>query len=212
MSQGVEPVVHHAFLASHRRGDTLRSVSQNNPWPTITMKNSILLFSLSLLIMTSCSKDDDTSPSSTTPLTDPVALRLDSITVDGFGAQNDAGSYWDGGDGSNKPDIYIEVRKNGILVFTSSPVNGASPTGTHNMNAAQMGVLPISFNETDDFKVDLYDNDGDPAVNAPDFIGRVTINNILPFFYGGDHAAGFSNVEVSGTRDITLKLTGTFIY
>lgn len=176
------------------------------------MKKPILLFAVSILLITSCSKDDDTTPASTTPLSDPVALRLDSITLSGFAATNSAGSHWDGGNGSNKPDVYIEVRKNGILVFTSAVKSSASPTGTHNLNTAQMGSLPITFNQTDDLEVKLYDDDGDPASNAPDYIGKVSINNLLPFFYGGDHSSGFSNTEVSGTANITLKLTGTFVY
>ena len=175
------------------------------------MKKSIYYLA-AILVLASCSKDEDTSPSDPTPPGDPVALRLDSITVTGFNEMNDAGSYWDGGSGSNLPDIYIEVDKNNIRLFTSTVWSSADPSGSHLLISAQSGSLPISFNETDDLKIRLYDNDGDPAVNAPDYIGIVSITNILPFLYGGDHAAGISNVEVSGDHGITMKLSGAFIY
>ena len=177
------------------------------------MKQSIILFALVALALASCKKEDDTvTPSTPAALTDPTAVRLDSITVIGFPEQNGGGSYWDGGNGSNLPDPYVEVYKDNILLFTSGVVASASPTGSHDMSTPGSGARPIPFGEGSDLLIKLYDNDGDPNTNAPDFIGQFTITDALGFFYGGDHAAGFSQLQVTGSNDVTFLLTGTFIY
>ena len=177
------------------------------------MNKSIILFALAALVLASCEKDDDPpTPATPAALTDPVAVRLDSITVVSFPELNDQGSYWDGGNGSNLPDIYVEVFKDNILLFTSAAVASANPADSHPVSTPGSGALPINFGEGTNLLIKLYDDDGDPGTNAPDFIGQFYISDALGFFYGGDHAAGFSQLQVTGSNDVTFRLTGTFIY
>ncbi len=176
------------------------------------MKKSMFLIPLFALALASCKKEDDPAPTTPATLSDPIAMRLDSITLAGFPEMNDQGSYWDGGDGSNLPDPFVKVYKDNILLFTSATQASASPSGVHDMSSGGTGSLPISFGENAPLKINLYDGDGDPSVNAPDFIGSLEIADPLGFFYGGDHAAGFSELEVTGSNGVTFRLTGTFIY
>ena len=176
------------------------------------MKKSILLLAMTTIALASCKKEDDPAPSTPAAQSDPTAVRLDSITLVGFPEMNDQGSYWDGGNGTNLPDPFVEVYKDGILLFTSSTQQSADPSGVHTMSMGGSGSLPISFGTGAGLEIELYDDDGDPATNAPDLIGRLQISDALGFFYGGDHASSFSDLQVTGTNNVSFRLTGTFIY
>lgn len=177
------------------------------------MRTSISILALCALALSACNKDDDDNPApAAVQRTEPTAVRLDSITVVSFPEQNDQGSYWDGGDGSNLPEPFVRVYKDGILLFTSTAASSASPTGSHDMSTPSSGALPISYSGGTDLLIKLYDDDGDPNTNAPDFIGQFQVTDALGFFYGGDHAVGFNDLQVTGSNGVTFLLTGTFIY
>ncbi|MCB0792105.1 MAG: hypothetical protein H6595_02035 [Flavobacteriales bacterium] len=176
------------------------------------MKRSLLICALVAFALASCKKDETTSPSGPTSQSDPVSFRLDSITLTGFNAMNGNGSYWDGGNGSNPADPFVNVYKEDVLLFTSTVASSASNTGSYAMSTPASGALPIAYGAGTKLEIALWDDDGDPNNNAPDYMGHVVIDDALTFFYGGDHAAGFTDLQVTGNNGITFLLTGTFVY
>ncbi|MCB9171239.1 MAG: hypothetical protein H6594_12910 [Flavobacteriales bacterium] len=176
------------------------------------MKRSLWMFALAAFALASCKKEETTSPSGSTSPSDPVSFRLETITLTGFDAMNGSGSYWDGGNGSNPADPFVKVYKENVLLFTSTVASSASNTGSYDMSAAASGALPIAYATGTKLEIELWDDDGDPNNNAPDYMGHVVIDDALTFFYGGDHASGFTDLQVTGTNGITFLLTGAFIY
>ena len=175
------------------------------------MKRHLLFLTLLAVALVACKKDDDpVAPAPPAVQGDPTAIRLDSITLAGFPALNPQGGFWDGGFGTNLPDPYVEVFKNGILVYTSTVQGDVPHNGIHSMSTGAVGSLPITFGAGTNMMIKVWDNDADP--NDPDFIGQLVIDNALDFFYGGDQAAGFSDLPLTGSQDVNFRLTGTFIY
>ncbi len=175
------------------------------------MKHPFLLLLCAAITLASCKKEDDApaSPSVPTPASDPISVRLDAITLTGFNPTDENGNYWDGSDATNPPDPEVRVYKSNVLLYTSTIATNANPMVHHSMNTAASGALPIGYADGNSLRIELWDHDGGPYYQ---YMGQVYISNALSFFYGGDHTAGFTDLQVTGNNGITFLLTGTFIY
>lgn len=170
------------------------------------MKKSILLVAIIAIALASCKKEDDVAPAASAQ-SEPTAVRLDSITLAGFPATDGNGDTWDN---SSDPDPFVEVWKSNVLLYSSTSHGNVPPSGVYDMNTASSGAMPITFADGTSMYIKLYDGDG--TTNPADFIGQLQISDALEFFYTGDHASGFSDLEVTTGSGITFRLTGTFIY
>ena len=129
-----------------------------------------------------------------------------------FNEADGSGAYWDGGTGSNPADPFAQVTRDGIVMFTSTYVSSANSSANYDMNTAAGGTLPVAFEEGSEMEVQLWDDDGDPNTNPADYMGQFSTDDALAFFYQGDNATEFTDVEVTGGNGVIFKLSGTFTY
>lgn len=173
------------------------------------MKNLILLCTM-LVLFSACQKEEvepDTSSSTSTP-SEPTAIQLESITLLGFDATDQNGNYWDSD--TNTPDPFVKVFKSGALVFVSTSQTNADPNASYQMNTAESGELPVIYPENTTMQIEVREADGGTFTQH---MGEVHIEDAYNFFYNGDGATEFTNIEITTSNgSVRLMVSGTIVY
>lgn len=206
MSRGKEQNVRSVFFCLYHRRRTLRSVSQN-PWPLITMKKSLLLLAM-IAVLSSCSKDEDPVAPAPAPVVieTPVTYTISTITLSDFNMTNASGQPWDALPNVG-PDPFVQVVNGGTILFASTAAANVTTPGPHDMSTASVGSIPITLNYGSSTKFEVYDNDGN---GFTEFIGQAIMQG--SYLYANDNASQFTDVEIIGTNDVKVLVSGTFSY
>lgn len=169
------------------------------------MKNSVYIL-VFLLAFSSCKKED-TEPAVSAP-SHPVSLQLESIVLTGFMDPNANGDYWDSS--TNSPDIFVEVFKDGTLIYRSAVAGSASPNSSYSMNTAAAGSLPITFFPGQELLMNVRDSD---SATESQYMSQFDLDDAYDFLYTNDSATEFTDVFVStSSHSIEFLLSGTFVY